>query len=411
MLHRVGIGALVAAGLVTAACLTLGDSESEPATVDAGGAAGAAGSTSGGSAGTGPTGGTSGASTGGAAGSAGSPEAGPAFVRAQHGSADLNSTTSSSAHLDSVIPDRSVLYFTTRHASEDPAGALVRGELLADSVDFTRSTSTGFTGVEWHVVEHSAFAVQRGTATLGDAVHDVQLPSTVDQERAFALLSYTNAGISFGSNDCVSAELPSPGTLRLRSSAAGPDVAWQVVELLDGSTVRRGSTTLAGNELKKVGALSGPVDTKRSLLIFTYLVKNVAQSASLKDSAIVGSVTSQSEVTFERGWVPFAGGPEVEVSWFVVELAAASVTNVSGTLAVGDFQRSITLPTATDSTRTLVFRPQLGARWIPPAIPTLANFGMQEAMLTAALSQADVVQLRRSSSQTAVLTNAQIVAF
>jgi hypothetical protein len=394
------LGAACTASLFVAGCLSLDDVSEDPRPSSGG----AAGATTGGASG---AGGSVVAGAGGSGGVAGG-DAATAFVRVQRGSADLDGVATSAASIQPVKLERSVLFFGSRHASEAPKSALVRGELSADGVAFTRETGSGLAGVEWQVLEHDAFTVQRGVTPLTAALVDVPLQTAVDVARSFAVISYQNGGDSYGSNDFVLAELPGSSTLRLRGAGSSAKLSWQVVSLGDGSTVQRGTATLGNKETAKTVQLGTPVDTGRSFLVYTHLVKNESTSVPMQVAGVLGRLVTQSELSFEREGVWFTERP-AEISWFVVSLASGVVTSHALSFKVGETQRELPLVGAVDPARTLVYQPWLGAKWQQTWSTVPA--GIQGAMLTLSLLPTNRLLARRDHKDTALLGSAALVAF
>ncbi len=125
----------------------------------------------------------------------------------------------------------------------------------------------------WQVVEVVRDAdvdAQHVTATLapGDLATTVPLPAAVDPSRTLLLAGVRTAGGSL-EQAAVTAELTATDEVTLQRGTAGvaATVELQVVELLDGTAVQRGSLTVADALVTNTAALASPVDDTRTTVL------------------------------------------------------------------------------------------------------------------------------------------------
>jgi hypothetical protein len=186
----------------------------------------------------------------------------------------------------------------------------------------------------WQVVEFTNPAhifVQRGVTSLlaGDASEVVALGTGVDTSKAFVLVGHTTSG---SGNDIgarvLRGRLVDANNLLVDRSLAGDsddldEVAWQVVELNDGSTVSSGSVVLSPGDASdsvNIGAL----DASRSA---AFVSGQAAGGQSLGRSNYSGdSILGEASVTLEISGNLLnieraSTNGTLELEYFVVEFA------------------------------------------------------------------------------------------
>ena len=189
----------------------------------------------------------------------------------------------------------------------------------------------------WQVVEledATWISVQRGSAALtgGALTTTVTLPAAVDPARTFVLAQYksTGSGADVGAR-LLSAELTDATTIELRRDAAGDtavapfddltEIAWQAVELRDGSSVQRGVANFGVDDNSETATIAA-VDPARATA-FSGVESGAGQSVGRSsyvgnDVPGVASVTatvSATQVALERA----VGPAPAAVAWQVVE--------------------------------------------------------------------------------------------
>ena len=188
----------------------------------------------------------------------------------------------------------------------------------------------------WQVVEFTNPAdinVQRGTASLtGAATAATAAITAVDLSRSFVLAGFRTSGSGSDIDErLMLADFPNATTVRFLRGDSGDDITeigWQVVELLDGSTVQGGLAVLANAATTSNQALTA-VDLARAVA-FGSVQAAAGQSlgGTLYDTDdIIGyasttlTLNSPTQVTAQRA----VGGETSAVGWFVVEFNQAPV--------------------------------------------------------------------------------------
>jgi hypothetical protein len=188
--------------------------------------------------------------------------------------------------------------------------------------------------IAWQVVEFTNAAdinVQKGSiATMTGATTSVNatLGTAVDPSRTFLLVGFRAGTSSAGvGGRMIRAQLVNSTTITVdRSIAGGPDnlteIAWQAIELRDGSQVQRGSENFAAGVAQKVITLGTPVDPRRSIA-FAGVQSGGGQSMgrtpyNTDDIIGIGSATTAlttTQLTLDRN----STLATTDVGWFVVQ--------------------------------------------------------------------------------------------
>lgn len=207
------------------------------------------------------------------------------------------------------------------------------GELTTTSnLQFRVNTANTSHVIWWQVVEFTKAAninVQKGSASLlGTSLSTtVTLGTPVDVSKTFVLVGYRSggAGADVGSR-MLRAQLTNSTTITIDRSISGtPDditeIVWQAVELKDGSTVQRGSASIASGIATGTVTIA-TVDTTRAVAFASVQPvggQNTGRSPYAADDIIgVGSFTtalSATQLTLQRENTAAAA----DVGWFVVE--------------------------------------------------------------------------------------------
>jgi len=377
----------VAASLLALGCLDIADTS-------AGGGGGGGIIASGG----GDGGGNAGAGGAGAGGGAGTPS-----VLAQHGATTIDNVASGSVNLPTPVTiSQSALFFGPRHAQVDPSDGLVRGTLDSTSLQLSRGSAVGDMALAWHVLDHGALKVQRGTVTPTSNAHTVSI-AAVDPSKAFVAVSYSAAGDDFGPDDFVRARLKGAQALELSATNGAPLIAWQVVELTDGSLVKSGSVSLGATLTSVTAPVVGTVDPTRSFLLFSYTMASGAPALSPSNAAVRGLLNATGDtVLFDR----IDTGPTIEIAWFAVQLGKGQVTRVPINLAPGDDQAAVPIA-GVDVSRSIPLASAFGWGGLG-ASGTLDAFG--ETQVTLELGPATLTA-RRGSTSSAASFEAYVVSF
>lgn len=210
---------------------------------------------------------------------------------------------------------------------------------LADPSTLQIRVNNGGSGhdVHWQVVEFTtpgAISVQRGATAMDTVTTSVTIPlgRAVDQNTTFVLASMST---SVENNEIgahlVRARLTDPQTLVIERSTAGSavalsEIAWQVIELRDGSTVRTGVETFAVSENSRTVTLPA-IDLRRAVALATVQYgggQNGGQTTYVgNDIAGDGSWAAQfpsaTQLTLSRRY----SGGTATVQWQVIEWGVA----------------------------------------------------------------------------------------
>jgi hypothetical protein len=209
----------------------------------------------------------------------------------------------------------------------------VVGDLTSTSNVQFRATALNVNHtIWWQVVEFtdaSTINVQRGTTSLTGGVTStsVTLPSSVNTSRSFALVGTRQPDVNDLASVLVRGRLTGAATLTIDRSAGTYDVdeiGWQVVELLDGSTVQSGTATVSSSVLTTDVAITAVTLARTSAFVSTQ--NGAGQSGgrttyTADDVLGVASfgltLTSTTNLHIARDNAPPTSGSS-SVAWFVV---------------------------------------------------------------------------------------------
>jgi hypothetical protein len=258
---------------------------------------------------------------------------------------------------------KTMLFFQATSDSSDPFTSNVRCALTnTTTVTCTRAGTVGTATIGWQTAELvSGLKVQHLDAACpaqATTTIDVPMQPVTNLANTFLLVSSQIDGTTQGPDDFFTA---TPGAsdhvdLQFGVPCTG---TWkgslQVVELT-GSTVTRGVTgAMTGTRLTVTGLPSAPLAT--TALLFTYRVASSSQPG-LCDRVLRGELTSATSIAFTRSEQD-TGCEDATIeaiSWQRINLGTrGQVQHVDAEVADTTHSLQITLPTAVDPTRTLVF--------------------------------------------------------
>jgi hypothetical protein len=257
-------------------------------------------------------------------------------VRVQRGSVAQSSTTVNVPVTTVGSRSRTFVTFSKTAGSTDTswdANDAVVAELTSTSnLQLRTNTANSAHTIWWQIVEFTNPAdvnVQRGlTSMTGTALSStVTLPASVDPARTFVLVSFrtSGSGVDIGSR-MLRARLTNSNTIVIDRSVSGtPDditeIAWEAVELNDGSRVQHASEAFGAGDLQRVVSIS-PVDLGRAAA-FASVEYGGGQSGGRTpyvsdDYLCAASFTAtlaSSTLTLDRA----CNAMGEDVGWFVVE--------------------------------------------------------------------------------------------
>jgi len=261
-------------------------------------------------------------------------------VSVQRGSATMSATTVNvPITAVSSMSQAFVLWSMTPAGTEvdhDADDAIVGDLTSTTNLQFRTGSAANSHAVYWQVVEFTNAAdinVQRGSTSLtGTALSaSVTLPTPVTTGRSFLLSSFTTtgSGTDMGAR-LLRAQLLNPNTLAFDRSISGtPDamneIAWQVVELKDGSSVQAGTDNLASGTAQVTRSIV-QVDLTRAIAFCPVQAggQSMGRSAyAANDVPGVASFTASlaaRQVTLDRNSTLAAA----DASWFVVQFAGGT---------------------------------------------------------------------------------------
>lgn len=186
----------------------------------------------------------------------------------------------------------------------------------------------------WQVIEFTNPAhilVQRGTTSLlaGDASDVIALPTGVDTSKSFVLIGHTTSGSGSDIGARVlRGRLVDANNLLVDRALSGDaddidEVAWQVVELNDGSSVTSASVVLSGGQATDTINI-GAVDTTRAAA-FVSGQASAGQSLG-RSNYSGGAVLGEASVTLEISGNLLniereSSNGDLELEYYIVEFA------------------------------------------------------------------------------------------
>jgi hypothetical protein len=247
-------------------------------------------------------------------------------VRVQRGEVAQSATTVNVPLQPLASTSRAFVLFSKTVASGDQEwdsdDAVLADLTSTTNLQLRTNSANAAHTVAWQVVEFDAstdIAVQRGTTSLLGASLSttITLASAVNLARTFALVSFRTSG---GGPDIgarlLRARLTSTTQLVIdRSMAGSPDditeIAWQVVELKDGSVVQQGSAAFASGLASQVIPIT-TVDLTRAA---TFATVQGGPGQSMGSALFQGLTATETYATATAGtsWVVPAGVTQVTI--------------------------------------------------------------------------------------------------
>jgi hypothetical protein len=182
--------------------------------------------------------------------------------------------------------------------------------------------------VAWQVIQMQDATVQSGTTAITNNNTFVSVPITaVDTSKTFVVFTRrAENGINGREGRYqVRGELTNATTLTFTRAGNSDDVdiAWFAVTLNDGTTVQRGTTTLANNNNTANVALAPAIVPNRSFPIFSVSGGTNNNNNYLDDTSITADLTSTTNLRLERDSNSDSG--TATVAWFVVNLGSPRI--------------------------------------------------------------------------------------
>jgi hypothetical protein len=182
--------------------------------------------------------------------------------------------------------------------------------------------------VAWQVIQMQDATVQSGLTTINNnSTTATATIGAVDVTRTFLVFSRRAENSINGREGRyqVRGELTNATTLTFTRAGDSDDVdiAWFAVTLNDGTTVQRGTTTLANNNDTANVALASAIVPNRSFPIISVSGGLDNNSGHLDDTSITADLTSTTNLRLERDSNADSGN--ATVAWFVVNLGSPRI--------------------------------------------------------------------------------------
>ncbi len=266
-------------------------------------------------------------------------------VSVQRGSLSMAATTNDVTISSVGSTNQAFLTWSKTPSATDIATAdndPIVGELTSPTnAQFRVDTADSGHTIYWQVVaftDSTMINVQHGTTSLasGSTSTTATLGAAVTTSRAFVLADArsTGDGVDIGSG-LVRARLTSSTQVTLDRAASGyamTEIAWQAIELRDGSIVQSGNATLGAGTASSTPSLT-TVDTSRATAIAAGQPgagQNGGRTSYTSDD-VVGSgtatvaVTSSTQLTVTRGNT----SGTADIPWFVIEWGRPTSTSTA----------------------------------------------------------------------------------
>lgn len=267
-----------------------------------------------------------------------------------------------------VDPDKSILFFSASVDHVNVQDGMVRGRLAGPtSVQFNRVGTGATITIRWYVAEfRGGVRVQRGTTVLPstdspESVLNVSI-DPVELAKSFVLISQSQQGGGYNSDEFVRARLTSPTNLELASGVLfGGTIDWQVVSMAWAS-VQRGDVSLTTAEASKTVNLTqapySAVDPGKSFLLVTWQNSNLEAIGAnwMRGRITDGGTGPGTQLTLDRGTTTPAIG--IDLHWELVTLNDGSAV-WSGDTPFGTTQAqldvSVNPPAGVDTNKSVAF--------------------------------------------------------
>lgn len=267
-----------------------------------------------------------------------------------------------------VDPDKSFILLTTRVNDSNTANddrrmvlaSLVDGSdgdaLAGDAIQLERSESGSTTTVKWQVIEWSRASVQSGSTTITNNSFSVDVPiSYTNPDTSFVVFNTSPSSTVDGAEVeyYVRGSLTSSTSIRFERNGNGNgdssngdgtladddyvDINYFVIDLGDGSNVRRGSITTDGSPTETV--LTTPITNINTNLAFPILSASVGIGSAYNSDQDSGNFYADyldsSTLRVTRNSSESAAAT---IDYFVTEFAswsAADTTRTTGKFSLG----------------------------------------------------------------------------
>jgi len=181
--------------------------------------------------------------------------------------------------------------------------------------------------VAWQVIQMQDATVQAGLTTINNNWTTATATiAAVDTTKTFLVFSRRADRNTAGREEDyqIRGELTNATTLTFTrvDNDNDMDIAWYVVTLNDGTTVQRGTTTLANNTNTEDVTLAPAIVPNRSFPIIS-VSGGVNNSGYLDDTSITADLTSTTNLRLERDSNADRGN--TTVAWFVVNLGSPRI--------------------------------------------------------------------------------------
>lgn len=245
----------------------------------------------------------------------------------QRGSNSLLSTESTNTITLSTAVDLSrtfiIAYSRTTSTSNtiDEERTLRYRLLSTTSMEVYRNETGIAISYEWQVIQLDGGRVQSGISTIANGSTSVSVPiSSVNLGNSFIILnSAAGAGVNgVETNHYVQASYASTTQINFARTGNSDtvDVSWYAIEMVDGTSVQSGNSSVATTSIFSTSSLT-TVDTTKTMIVSSYQVDNGDAPATTQDSGTFSSYfLDSSTIKFERASAESNGA---KISWFAVQ--------------------------------------------------------------------------------------------
>ncbi|GBF50574.1 hypothetical protein LPTSP4_21000 [Leptospira ryugenii] len=185
----------------------------------------------------------------------------------------------------------------------------------------------------------SGMSVQRGASTFTSGLASVTLPTAINPQRSFLVLSTrtSETGNVLDARKLAKGEITNANTLNFScyQCTASTIVEWQVIQW-NASSVQSGQTTIANGNANQSVTLASSVDTTKSFLIFNYSYTPGATPGFEDEYMLEGRFLSNSQINFQRGNTTGV----LDIQYFVVSLSSGATVK-SNSYSMTDAQLNI----------------------------------------------------------------------
>ncbi|MCB1175190.1 MAG: hypothetical protein KDK39_16565 [Leptospiraceae bacterium] len=191
------------------------------------------------------------------------------------------------------------------------------------NLQFSRGDTGAALDVEWQVVELEGAQVQSGTATIANGSTATIAPlGAYDTGSSFLIFNYA-AGILGGneSNYLVTGNLSSSTSLTFARQTTNQqiDIAWYLVEMLNGPHIQNGSINVLGTETDATAALSPAVNPAFTMPIISFNLASTADAASIDAGFFRPEINATNQLTVHRH---VTESKVCTVDWYTIELTS-----------------------------------------------------------------------------------------